>query len=68
MFRDYKDYLSEMQRMMRPLIEADVLRGDPHISLVSTAAAKELRDGHYGPLLRKLLGLAEQDRSLSSLF
>lgn len=68
MFKDYKDYLSEMQRMMRPLIEADVLRGDPHISLVSTAAAKELRDGHYGPLLRKLLGLAEQDRSLASYF
>lgn len=63
MFKDYKDYVSEMQRMLKPLVEADVLRGDPHISLVSTAAAKELRDGHYGPLLRKLFGLADQDRS-----
>jgi len=63
MFKDYKDYLAEMQRMLKPLVEADVLRGDPHISLVSTAAAKELRDGHYGPLLRKLLGLADQGRS-----
>lgn len=68
MFKDYKDYLSEMQRMMKPLVAADVLRGDPQISLVSTAAAKELRDGHYGPLLRKLLGLAEQDRSIAGHF
>ncbi len=64
MFKDYKDYLGEMQRMMKPLVEADVLKGDPNISLVSTAAAKELRDGHYGPLLRKLMGFAEQDRSV----
>jgi len=59
MFKDYRDYLSEMQRMMKPLIDADVLKGDPVISLVSTAAAKELRDGHYGALLRKILGMAD---------
>ena len=57
MFRDYRDYLSEMQRMMRPLLESDVLRGDPHISLISTAAARELRDGHYAQLVSKFLGM-----------
>ncbi|OGS56394.1 MAG: hypothetical protein A3K60_08640 [Euryarchaeota archaeon RBG_19FT_COMBO_56_21] len=56
MFKDYKDYVSEMQRMMKPLMESNVLRGDPSISLVSTAAAKELRDCHYAPMVRKLLG------------
>ncbi len=61
MFRDYKDYVNEMQRMMKPLMESSVLRADPSISLVSTAAAKELRDCHYAPIVRKLLG-ASQDR------
>lgn len=56
MFKDYRDYVSEMQRMLKPLLESNVLRGDPHISLVSTAAAKELRDCHYAPMVRKLLG------------
>jgi DNA-binding MarR family transcriptional regulator len=60
MFRDYKDYLVEMQRMMKPLIESDVLRGDPTISLISTAAAKELRDGYYGPMVRKLVGFGDE--------
>ncbi len=57
LFRDYKDYVSEMQRMLKPLLESDVLRGDPHISLVSTAAAKELRDCHYAPAVRRFVGL-----------
>ena len=58
MFKDYKDYVSEMQRMMKPLLESDVLRGDPHISLVSTAAAKELRDCYFAPMVRKFVGLS----------
>jgi hypothetical protein len=58
MFKDYKDYVSEMQRMMKPLLENDVLRGDPHISLVSTAAAKELRDCYFAPMVRKFVGLS----------
>ncbi len=62
MFKDYRDYVSEMQRMMKPLIESEVLRGDPNISLVSTAAAKELRDCHYAPMVRKFLGLGEDIR------
>jgi DNA-binding Lrp family transcriptional regulator len=62
MFKDYKDYVNEMQRMMKPLLESDVLRGDPHISLVSTAAAKELRDCHYSPMVRKSIGLGEDPR------
>jgi hypothetical protein len=57
MFKDYRDYLSEMQRMMRPLLESDVLRGDPHMSPISTAAVKELRDGRYAQLVSKLLGM-----------
>lgn len=57
MFKDYKDYVSEMQRMMKPLLDSNVLRSDPHISLVSTAAAKELRDCHFAPMVRKFLGL-----------
>jgi DNA-binding CsgD family transcriptional regulator len=57
MFRDYKDYLNEMQRMMRPLLESNVLRGDPQIFLVSTAAARELRDCHFAPVVRRLVGL-----------
>ncbi len=57
MFKDYKDYVSEMQRMMKPLLESGVFRGDPHISLVSTAAAKELRDLHFPPMVRKFVGL-----------
>ena len=61
MFRDYRDYVSEMQRMMKPLLEEGVLRGDPAVSLVSTAAAKELRDCFYGPLVRKFVGLADND-------
>ena len=60
MFKDYRDYLSEMQRMMKPLMESGVLRGDPHISLVSTTAAKELRDGYYGPIVRRLVGLGDE--------
>lgn len=61
MFKDYKDYVGEMQRMMKPLMENDVLRGDPHISLVSTAAAKELRDCHFAPLVRTLVGMGRED-------
>jgi DNA-binding CsgD family transcriptional regulator len=57
MFRDYKDYLNEMQRMMRPLLESNVLRGDPQIFLVSTVAARELRDCHFAPIVRRLVGL-----------
>ncbi len=57
MFRDYKDYLSEMQKMMKPIVESNVLRGDPHISLVSTSAAKEIRDCHFAPVLRKFFGI-----------
>lgn len=56
-FMDHRDYLSEMQRMMRSLLEGDILRGDVHISLTSTAAARELRDGHYVQLVSKLLGM-----------
>lgn len=58
MFKDYRDYLQEMQRMMKPLLKGDVLRGDPHISLVSTAAAKELRDCYFAPMVRKFMGLS----------
>lgn len=57
MFKDYKDYVSEMERMMKPLMESDVLRFEPHISLVSTAAAKELRDCHFAHAVRKFLEL-----------
>lgn len=57
LFRDYRDYVSEMQRMLKPLLESDLLRGDPNVSLVSTAAAKELRDCHYAPAIRKFVGL-----------
>jgi DNA-binding MarR family transcriptional regulator len=60
MFKDYRDYLTEMQRMMKPLMESGALKGDPSISLVSTAATKELRDGHYGPMVRKLVGLGDE--------
>ena len=62
MFKDYKDYVSEMQRMMKPLIEAKVLRADPHISLVSTAAARELRDCYFSPMVRKFVGLGDEIR------
>lgn len=61
MFRDYRDYVSEMQRMMKPLLEGGVLTADPHISLVSTAAAKELRDCHFAPMVRKFVGLGSDD-------
>jgi DNA-binding Lrp family transcriptional regulator len=60
LFRDYKDYVSEMQRMLKPLLESDVLRGDPNVSLVSTAAAKELRDCHYAPAVRKFTGMLDE--------
>ncbi|MGQ9586780.1 MAG: MarR family transcriptional regulator [Thermoplasmata archaeon] len=60
MFRDYRDYLSEMQRMMKPLMESGVLRADPHISLVSTAAVKELRDCYFAPMLRKFIRLGRE--------
>lgn len=62
MFKDYKDYVSEMQRMMKPLLEGGVLRSDPHISLVSTAAAKELRDCYFAPMVRKSVGLGNEVR------
>ncbi len=62
MFRDYKDYVSEMQRMMKPLLERGVLRSDPHISLVSTAAAKELRDCNFAPMVRKFVGVGNDIR------
>jgi len=61
MFKDYKDYVSEMQRMMKPLLEGGVLRSDPHISLVSTAAAKELRDCYFAPMVRKFVGLGNDE-------
>ena len=61
MFKDYRDYVSEMQRMMKPLMDRNVLKGDPHISLVSTAAAKELRDCYYAPMVRKFIGLSSED-------
>jgi DNA-binding Lrp family transcriptional regulator len=61
MLKDYKDYVSEMERMMKPLLDEDVLRGDPTISLVSTAAAKELRDCHYAPMVRKFVGLSTEE-------
>ncbi len=60
MFKDYRDYVSEMQRMMKPLLEGDVLRSDPNISLVSTAAAKELRDCHFAPMVRRFVGLGNE--------
>lgn len=60
MFKDYRDYVHEMQRMMKPLLESHVLRGDPQISLVSTVTAKELRDCHFAPMVRKFLGLTEE--------
>lgn len=62
MFKDYKDYVSEMQRMLKPLMESGVLRSDPHISLVSTAAAKELRDCHFAPMVRKFVGIGNDIR------
>jgi len=65
MFKDYKDYISEMQRMLKPLVESDVLRGDPNIYLISTAAAKELRDCNYAPMVRKFLGLGGDDTRFS---
>ncbi len=65
MFRDYRDYVSEMQRMLKPLLEGGVLRGDPTISLVSTAAAKELRDCYYSPMVRKSIGLGGDDARYS---
>jgi DNA-binding Lrp family transcriptional regulator len=61
MFKDYKDYVDEMQRMMKPLLESNVLKGDPHVSLVSTAAAKELRDCYYAPGVRKFVGLGSDE-------
>ena len=61
MFRDYKDYVAEMQRMMKPLMEGGVLRGDPNIALVSTAAAKELRDCYFAPMVSKFVGLVSDD-------
>jgi DNA-binding Lrp family transcriptional regulator len=60
MFKDYRDYVSEMQRMMKPLLDAGVLRSDPHVSLVSTAAAKELRDCCFAPMVRKFVGLGNE--------
>ncbi len=60
MFKDYRDYLTEMQRMMKPLMDSGALKGDPIISLVSTTATKELRDGHYGPMVRKLVGMGDE--------
>ncbi len=63
MFRDYRDYVSEMQRMMKPLLDGGVLRSDPNISLVSTAAAKELRDCSFAPMVRKFVGLGNEVRS-----
>lgn len=60
LFRDYRDYVSEMQRMLKPLQESDVLRGEPNVSLVSTATAKELRDCHYAPAVRKFVGLERE--------
>jgi DNA-binding Lrp family transcriptional regulator len=62
MFKDYKDYVSEMQRMMKPLLEGNLLRSDPNISLVSTAAAKELRDCYFSPMARKFVGLGDETR------
>ena len=59
-FKDYRDYLVEMQRMMKPLLEVGVLRTEPHISLVSTVAAKELRDGYFAANVRKLLNLGDR--------
>jgi DNA-binding Lrp family transcriptional regulator len=59
-FKDYRDYLAEMQRMMKPLLEVGVLRTEPHISLVSTVAAKELRDGYFAANARKQFGLSER--------
>jgi len=61
MFRDYRDYVSEMQRMMKPLMDSKALRADPHIALVSTAAAKELRDCHFAPAVRKFIGLGLEE-------
>jgi hypothetical protein len=60
-FRDYKDYAYEMQRMMKPLVESGVLKKEPHVMLVSTAAARELRDCSFAPLLRKLLGMTQSE-------
>ncbi len=62
MFRDYKDYVDEMQRMMKPLLDGNTLRADPQISLVSTAAAKELRDCYFAPMIRKFVGLGDETR------
>jgi DNA-binding Lrp family transcriptional regulator len=64
MFRDYKDYVSEMQRMMKPLLDSDVLKTDPNVSLVSTAAAKELRDCYFAPMVRKFVGLGNETRQI----
>jgi hypothetical protein len=44
------------------LFENDVLWGDPRISLVSTAAAKELRDCYYSSMVRKSIGLGDDPR------
>jgi hypothetical protein len=43
--------------LQMPLLESNVLRGDPQIYLVSTAAARELRDCHFAPIVRELVGL-----------
>ena len=61
MFKDYRDYVAEMQRMLTPLVESGVLREDPTISLISTAAAKELRDCHFASMVRKSVGLGGDD-------
>jgi len=46
---------------MKPLMEGGVLRGDPNIALVSTAAAKELRDCYFAPMVSKFVGLVSDD-------
>ncbi|HEX9908481.1 MAG TPA: helix-turn-helix domain-containing protein [Thermoplasmata archaeon] len=60
LFKDYKDYVTEMQRMMKPLLDAGVLREEPHISLVSTVAARELRDGHFSGVLKRLVRFTDR--------
>jgi len=47
--------------VLRSLLEWDLLRGDPHILLLSTAAAEELRDGSCRPMVRKFVGLGGKD-------
>jgi len=44
------------------LLESGVLRGNPHISLVTAAAAKELRSCYYSSMVRKSIGLGEDPR------